>query len=139
MKIDPTGRLPSTTARRARAGGRKVGSNQFSKHLAPGPQASAEVRSHGPVAIDPLLAVQEVADATSDTTRAKARAEVVLARLDELRTDILSGRIPRERLRDLTRLVRAKRTAISDPKLAEILDEIELRAEVELTKLSIEV
>jgi hypothetical protein len=46
------------------------------------------------------------------------------------------GTIPMAKLEALAQLVRAKREQIDDPKLIEILDEIELRAAVELAKLS---
>jgi hypothetical protein len=39
---------------------------------------------------------------------------------------------------ELSRLARARRADVDDPRLVEVLDEIELRAEVELAKLSFE-
>jgi hypothetical protein len=55
--------------------------------------------------------------------------------LDELRLAILDGRLRPVDLERLTRLVAEQRTAADDPRLAGILDEIELRAAVELAKL----
>ena len=49
---------------------------------------------------------------------------------------LLLGTIPMSKLEQLAQLIRAKREQIDDPKLLEILDEIELRAAVELAKLS---
>jgi len=45
------------------------------------------------------------------------------------------GAIPKDRLGNLVRLVRARRDGVMDPKLTAILDDIELRAMVELAKL----
>jgi len=86
-------------------------------------------------AVDALLAVQEVADATSGASRGKARAEFLLQKLDEIRFGILNGAVPRKTLEDLTRTINMKRDKIDDEGLVEILDEIDLRAQVELAKL----
>jgi hypothetical protein len=56
--------------------------------------------------------------------------------LEELRIGLLLGHIPRDRLADLSRMVRDRREDAEDPQLAALLDEIELRAEVELAKLT---
>lgn len=45
------------------------------------------------------------------------------------------GTLPRERLDRLTRLLAERRGEIDDPRLAALIDEIELRAAVELAKL----
>lgn len=85
--------------------------------------------------VDALLAVQEVADATSGASRGKARAEFMLQKMDEIRLGILDGAIPRKSLEDLTRTINMKRDKIDDENLVEILDEIDLRAQVEIAKL----
>jgi len=59
----------------------------------------------------------------------------MLDQLDELRHGLLDGSISEESLGNLSKLVRAKRENVDDPQLMEVLDEIELRAEVELAKL----
>jgi len=46
------------------------------------------------------------------------------------------GEIPSARMAALAQSVRSRREACSDPRLAALLDEIELRVEVELAKLS---
>lgn len=59
----------------------------------------------------------------------------LLDRLDEIRMGLLMGTIPTDRLNNLLRLVRGSRDGAMDPKLNAILDDIELRAMVELAKL----
>ncbi|MCH9020057.1 MAG: hypothetical protein IIA73_06805 [Proteobacteria bacterium] len=61
----------------------------------------------------------------------------MLDRLDEIRHALLFGAIPRHRLLALQREVREKRVAVADPRLNQLLDEIDLRAAVELAKLGI--
>jgi hypothetical protein len=79
-----------------------------------------------------------MADATTGRSRARARGEAMLDRLDEIRLGLLAGAMPKERLVELSRLARVRRGEVDDPRLVEVLDEIELRAEVELAKLSFE-
>ena len=48
---------------------------------------------------------------------------------------LLAGRIPTHLLNELVLALRERRPEFTDPRLGEILDEIELRASVELAKL----
>lgn len=97
----------------------------------------AAVSSAGPLgSVDALLMIQEVDDALASRKKARARGEELLDRLDELRRFLLAGAIPRDRLEQLARLGHARRSAVDDPRLAEVLDEIDLRVQVELAKLS---
>lgn len=92
-------------------------------------------------ALDTLLAVQEVPDATEERSRGLARqhGQDLLDHLDQLRHDLLIGAVPKDRLAELARRVRARRRMSDDPRLNEIIDEIELRAEVEIAKLTREI
>jgi len=54
--------------------------------------------------------------------------------LDELRMDLLDGSISKEKLMQLSRIVNVRRSQVTDPKLAALLDEVDLRAQVELAK-----
>lgn len=134
------------TSKAAKTG--KVGAKggaEFAHHLS---EAIGGVEEAGvfesPVAVsgvDALLAVQAATDATDDEARKRARkrlyerGENILNRLDELRHGLLIGSLPKEQLIELAQLVRGKRDQVDDPLLAQVLDEIELRAEVELAKL----
>ena len=60
----------------------------------------------------------------------------ILDKLEELRAALLSGMIPKAKLIELARVLREKRETGLDDELNRILDEIELRAEVELAKLA---
>jgi hypothetical protein len=98
--------------------------------------SSAAVTGVSPLsAIDALLPLQEVNTATDGRAKGLERGEDILDRLEEIRMGLLLGRVPLDRLKDLLRLVDSRRTAFTDPKLTAILDEIELRAKVELAKL----
>jgi len=83
-----------------------------------------------------ILALQAAEGEEGDAAkeRSKARAEELLKKLDMLRMDILTGGIPRGHLVGLAQAVKTVRDKVFDPRLNEILDEIDLRAQVELAK-----
>jgi hypothetical protein len=139
MKVEPSAPRPATSVRKT-GGSSATGSGAFAKAL------SDTQPSHGPgmplsvgfADMNTVLALQEAPDATRGRAkrRAKERGDMMLDHLDEIRMGLLLGTIPMARLEQLAQLVRAKREQIDDPKLLAILDEIELRAAVELAKLS---
>ena len=97
---------------------------------------SARVSGSGPVAaVDALFSVQEVGDATKGRNRGTVRAQLMIDGLDDIRQGLLIGSIPLSKLTALVKVVREERDQAEDPKLSAILDEIELRAAVELAKL----
>ena len=85
--------------------------------------------------LEGLLALQEVPDAAHGRSRGIARGHDLLDRLDEVRHALLVGAIPRNRLVELRNRVHARKGDAGDPRLSAILDEIDLRAAVELAKL----
>lgn len=83
----------------------------------------------------PLLALQEVDVDGPRRRKALVRGSALLDGLEALRLDLMFGRVPRERLDQLMVLLRGRGEMTADPGLAALLDEIELRAAVELAKL----
>ena len=61
---------------------------------------------------------------------------LIMDHLDQIRQDLLLGVIPMERLSGLAQTMRDRKANISDPDLRSIINEIELRAEVEIAKYS---
>ena len=136
MKIDRVSSIGTTPSRRSERGSGSK-SSSFSKALSggqgPAPSSVSGGGALGPV--DALLALQEVANEPNRRALARRRAEELLDHLEELRLALLDGRLPRAMLERLTVMVARKREQIDDPRLAQVLDEIELRAAVELAKL----
>ena len=135
MKITNTGSLqaPSPIRRKPAAG--RTGTTGFASELdsdAPvqGPAGPSELAG-----VASLLALQEVGDPTAERRRAVRRGEDMLERLDELRHGLLTGSLPVEKLDSLLGLVRRHQDRVVDPRLREVLREIEVRAAVELAKL----
>ena len=86
--------------------------------------------------VDSLMSLQGAEDGTSEEARRKARVrgEVLLEQLDKIRIGILAGGVPVSTLKQLRHAVNVQRAEILDPALNEVLDEIDLRVQVELAK-----
>jgi hypothetical protein len=113
----------------------------FAEHLkgaTAGAGLSASTEAGAVNSVDAILAVQEA----DDQTQLRARrlgvqyGGDVLEHLEDLRRDLLVGAIEKEKLSSLAQKMRAHRRQTEDPRLNEIIDEIELRAEVEIAKLT---
>jgi hypothetical protein len=139
MKISNVG----STRSKGPAGNRKVSGKDgaFAEHL----RDTGAVKD-GAAAIDTppiggiegVLAVQEVPDALDGRSRKQTvdRGEMILDRLDKFRLRLIEGAMPKAELVELAQFVRARRRATDDTRLNAIIDEIELRAEVEIAKLT---
>lgn len=136
MKVDKTGSVSSTVGPRRSDRASSAQPGEFSRYLEQPEGASAVSASNTIGSVDALLAAQSV-EATGEEERreARTRGNEILDRLDELRHGLLSGTLTRDQIVTLANLVRSRRGSIVDPKLREVLDEIELRAEVEIAKL----
>ena len=129
MKVDPTGTAKAAGVRRSDKGS-QAKPGEFSRLLGEMEGAEAPRAVSAPVPVDPLLSVRDATDRSGG--RSRKRAEDMLDRLEEIRVGLLTGTIPRDQLKALDRLVQEQRGQIADQRLSEILDEIELRARVEL-------
>lgn len=85
--------------------------------------------------IDALLALQEVGGPLERRRRAVRRASKILDVLDEVKVALLEGGVSPAALDRLMGAVRQERVGADDPRLEALLNEIETRAVVELTKL----
>ena len=101
----------------------------------PGPGAASAASAAGGVAgVSALMALQGVEDATERRRRAIRRGGGLLDRLDELKLMMLAGQDGVGVLNTLARAVREERPDCADPGLDAVLDQIDLRAAVELAK-----
>jgi hypothetical protein len=135
MKISGPGSIAPAALRRAPRSADDA-DDGFAAHLPSDEGHAAAIGSVTRIApTHNLLALQEVADATQSRRRAVKRGNDLLDRLDEIRHGLLLGTISPDRLVVLARNLREQRANIDDPQLIAVLDEIELRAAVELAKL----
>lgn len=84
--------------------------------------------------LDAILALQAVDDPLLAKKRAVRHGQNLLDALDDIKADLLVGRIGEGRVNRLAALI-SKARDLSDPQIDSLLDDIELRAKVELAKL----
>ena len=85
--------------------------------------------------MDALIALQEASGPLDRRRRAARRASGILDALDEMKLCLLDGVTRPETFDRLRRLIREERAATDSPGMEGVLDEIDLRAAVELAKL----
>lgn len=87
--------------------------------------------------VDSLIAAQSVEDPTEKKAqkRMRERAGSILDALDGIKSALLNGNLRFSHLENVTHMIAVNRERINDPELAYLLDEIDLRAQVELAKL----
>lgn len=96
---------------------------------------AAIVGSTGAVAgLDAILALQAVEDPLFAKRKTIKRGEAILDALEEMKADLLAGRAGEGQLNRLMALVQQAKVQ-SDPQLDALIEDIELRARVELAKL----
>lgn len=144
MKITGPGQIQSKSLKKT-SKKQAAEPGAFSRKLDSASSADApqNVGGAAPLApVDALLSLQEVPDAASGRSKGLARAEEMLDLLEDVRRGILLGAISGPSLKTLADLARRQRqnndpALDQDPRLKEILAEIELRSEVELAKLGL--
>jgi hypothetical protein len=133
MKIDPLSSLRTQTSKRTT---RSSGGTGFADALKGGAErASHTAGAPGLGGMDSLLALQQAPDALTGRKRARKRGDDILDELERIRVGLLMGRIPLSGLKRLAALLGQARPAVEDPRLEQVLAEIEVRAAVELAKL----
>lgn len=133
--VGPNGVGSATGPRQARPGpgeGFRLPSLAAPAGVAPASSVSGVMNVMG---MEALLALQDVGGPLERKRRAVSRAGRILDVLDDLKVALLDGTISGTDLERLSRAVRDARDATEDPKLEAVLDEIELRAAVEMAKL----
>lgn len=132
MRIDNSQRIGSTGARGT---SRNAGSGP-AFHVDDGNNVRrpAATASAAPTAgIDALLALQAAEDPGIRRKKQIRRATALLDTLEEIKADLLIGRGSEGRLNQLMALIGQARER-GDPQIDALLDDIELRARVELAK-----
>lgn len=82
-----------------------------------------------------LLAMQEEDGPPARRRRMMRRAHGLLDQLDRIKLALLEGEMPLERLNTLVASLQEEREEVDDPELTALLEQIEIRAEVERAKL----
>ena len=122
--------------------GSKVGSSKssgdgavFKPDMGQAAQRASASGSSAPITpVDAILALQGVEDPMFAKRKVARRGQSMLDALEEMKLDMLAGRVNEGRLNKLLALVQQAKSK-SDPELDRLIEDIELRARVELAKL----
>jgi hypothetical protein len=132
LRIENTARTSSVSGRSGVS--RSGGGGFFFDEGAPTAQSAAAAPIAQTTGIDALLALQSVEDpVVGRRKRAIKRGTAVLDTLDTIKADLLLGQVSEGRLGQLMALITQARER-NLPELDGVLDDIELRARVELAK-----
>ncbi len=138
MKINTAGSVRTNTTRR-KNGADSAAAGDFAAHISPSGGARSPAVSGATQlgSVEALIALQAGGGSTDGRARAEIdRAEDLLSRLDQIRVGILTGNLSSAVLESIVVRLDARRREGVEPRLAAIIDEIEVRAKVELAKLS---
>jgi hypothetical protein len=117
----------------------RPGSGSFSLSGVAGPTETAAaaraVGVSGVGSLEALIALQQVDGPLERRKRAVGRASRLLDVLDRIKVALLDGELDAAALDTLSRAIREERAATEDPRLEDLLNEIETRAAVEQAKL----
>lgn len=87
--------------------------------------------------VDALLAVQGVDNPTERAARRRMheRGDKILQQLDTLKLSLLGGNLTIGQVVNIADMAASHREKIDDPEMTALLDEIDLRAQIELAKI----
>ena len=134
MKVDQTRRNSLPGVKRS-SGGRGAASSDFDSLLISEQKIDAVAASNRISSVDAVVALQEITGDNTDERGAKNRANLILDKLEDIRMGLLMGQIPKSNLDELSRILMVARENSIDANLLEIIEDIELRAKIELAKL----
>ena len=136
MKVDQT-RRNSLPGVKPSSGSRGVKSSNFDSLLISEQKIDPVASTNRISSVDAVVGMQEITDDNKDERGAKNRANLILDKLEDIRMGLLLGEIPKSNLEELSKVLRVARENSVDSKLLEIIEDIELRAKIELAKLEI--
>jgi hypothetical protein len=116
--------------------GKTSSGGNFAAHLDAGDsEVTSATGVSGPSMINSLFMLQEVDNDSLSKKQAVEDGHDALKYLDKIRLGLLTGTVSSNMLNSLNTLIKQWRKNFDDPHLESIIDEIELRAAVELAKL----
>ena len=134
MKVDQTRRNSLSGVKRS-SGSRGVANSDFDSLLISEQKIDAVATTNRISSVDAVVALQEITGDDTDEKGAKNRANFILDKLEDIRMGLLMGQIPKSNLEDLSKILIVARKNSIDSNLLEIIEDIELRAKIELAKL----
>ena len=136
MKVDQTRRNSLASVKRS-SGNRGVESSDFDSLLISEQKIDSVAATNRISSVDSVLALQEITGDNPDERGAKSRANLILDKLEDIRMGLLMGQIPKSNLEELSKILIVARENSIDSNLLQVIEDIELRAKIELAKLEI--
>ena len=138
MKVEGPNRT-ATTDKTKRKPGVQGSDGAFSDMMETGEtsESASASMTQSIASLDSLLALQGADDPAERAARnrMRARAGNVLKELDRIKMGLLLGNLTVGDVIDIADVVASHREKIMDPALTAILDEVDLRAQIELAKM----
>ncbi|QUS54748.1 flagellar assembly protein FliX [Pseudovibrio brasiliensis] len=138
VRTTPVSGLNSTskvgTKRRKGSEGEQAGAFAVEEETTSVAQSQAGVPTPSLQGVDSLLALQQMDVQVDDKRRAVQHGNKLLDQLDALRIDLLQGKVQPERLERLVGNL-SMQVKSGNPGLDKVVEDIELRARIELAKL----
>ncbi len=138
MKVGETKGSNGAAKAKKTSSSQASGKADFSQYVHGGvSEASGADATQSIAQLDALLSVQETEDPMQRSARKRAyvRADAILNKLEEVRMKMLGGNLTLGHMIDVADVVASHRDKINDPQLTAIMDEVDLRAQVEIAKV----
>ena len=139
MKIERSKQSSGTsgTSKTSKKSSDSGGFQDFIGSLGETKGAAATAAPQSMTSVNSLLAVQSVEDPTEKAARKRRtiRADSILDELDGLHMAVLNNSISLNHMMKLADVVSTHKEKINDPQMNALLEEIDLRAQVELAKM----
>lgn len=143
MKIDPHSPIYSHPLRAKRRTSSTDEASGFADMLEGAEAAESTSAAEAPARISPppavggILSVQEVEEGETRRGRMIRRGHEMLDSLEELKLALLLGEVPIDQLEEIQEQMREEKELVNDPRLRDVMNQIEIRAAVELAKLGL--
>ncbi len=138
VKVGGSGKSGATTGPKKSSPSKGEADVNFSAYVTGGADETSQASATQSIAqLDSLLAVQQTEDPMQKQSkkRMQQRANTILDKLEGLRVKMLTGDLTVGHMVDVADVVASHREKIDDPALTAIMDEVDLRAQVELAKM----
>ena len=114
---------------------KKTGTSGFAGLLSAGESDTQTQEAAASGGVNPLFFLQEVNEDEPRKREAVKQGFDAIKYLDNIRMGLLTGKLSETTLTGLDAVLQKFRKDFTDPKLSQILDDIELRSKIELAKL----
>jgi len=140
MKITEYSPVTKTSASRKKEASSSSGGAGFlglltASEVAGAASVSPAADAQPVTSMDALLSLQEMPEDEIRKRRAVQESKGTLEALETLRLALLAGNVPERLLHTLTQVVAVQKQRVDDPRLMNIIEDIELRVAVEVAKL----